>query len=148
MTYRPRQNRDEIRGRAAFAVARAGGKSALDAMLAAMDAQFGAASTINSDKIRVERIIQKSFGHPEVRARYRGYVARIAEFGFNLDQACAYMRAECAERRPFERIRLPSMVRAELLLILRWMRRKRMHVSFAETVDAMRVPVSQLEAAE
>jgi len=145
MPFRPRYSRDEIRGNAAFAAARASGLSALDAALAAIEAQFGTASVINGDKLRVQRWLEKSFGHQEVRARFAYHIERIAALGLSLDQACALLRAECAERR-IERIRLPSMVRNELHLILRLMRFKKMHKAFGEMVAAMRAPI--LEAAE
>jgi len=147
MAYFPRETRDEARGRTAVAAARAQGIGALDAALKGIDAQFSPAGVFNKKKIDVERLIRKSFGHPEVRARFSGYIGRFVEGELTLDEACTLLKLDCSIKRPGEHIRLPSMVRGELHMILRLMRRKGMHAEFAETVAGLRAPVFA-EAAE
>lgn len=135
--YRPRATRDHIRGRIAADKARAAGAKALDCAFAAIEAQFGIAGSINSDKRRAEALIRRSFGHPETRARFHYYAAQIADPGLTLDQACDFLRAE-RTNDPRHSHRLAHMIRSELHIILRWLRAKRMHRDFADMVDAMR----------
>lgn len=132
--YRPRVDRDQARGRLVFAKAQASGKSALDAAMIAIEATFGAASVINRHKRDVERWIRLSYGHPEVRARFAHFIRLFAVRGVDLDEACAMLAAECHARH---KLPLARMVRAELHLILRWMRAKRMHRDFVETLWAV-----------
>jgi hypothetical protein len=113
------------------------GGSAMDQAMAAIDATFNEAGIVNSHKLRVERYIRLSFAHPETRARYAGHIRRFAEGNVSLDQACRILRMERMSPRR-ESIALPRMVRAELHLILRWLRAKRMHRGFAETIVALR----------
>lgn len=82
--------------------------------------------------------IGKSFGHPETRARFASFTARFVEQGYDLELACRLLRIACAAPR------VPLITR-ELHLILRWMRARKMHVAFAETVAAMR-PVRVIAA--
>lgn len=75
--------------------------------------------------------IKKSFGHPETRARFAFYIDWIVTWGLDLDQACM-MAPPAGSASP-----VGKMIRAEAHLILRWMRRAKMHAAFAETVAAM-----------
>lgn len=107
---------------------------------------FGPAYHINNFKRTVERWIAKSYGSPEVRARFAHHAAFICENGLGLDDACEILRLDCQCERPFERIRLPGMVRKELFLILRWLRAQGMHQEFAETVAAERAALLRRQA--
>lgn len=134
----PRTERMHALGQAAAARVHASGGCAMDAACAAIETSFGPASIINSHKRRVERLIRLSFGHPEVRARFRYYIDQFTASGVDLDAACALLRDECRASHPRERgVRLPSMVRAELHLILRWLRAKRMHRDFADMIEGL-----------
>ena len=83
--------------------------------------------------------IRKSFGHPETRARFAHQIDFFVRHGVTLNQACLYAAIDCRVPHPGERVALPRMARNELRLILRWMRARKMHAAFAETVAAMRM---------
>lgn len=140
--FRPRQDRDHARAMHAGAAV-AG--SAMDRALAAIEAGFSNAGVINSHKLRVERFIRMSFGHPEPRARYRTFIDWFVRENMSLNEACT---AVAEERNAYHRLPLVRAIHAELYLILRWLRAKGMHAEFAETIAAMRAPIRHMEAAE
>lgn len=139
MPYRPREWRDQNRARRAAAASR----SALDAALAEIGAAFGEAAKINAFKLRVERQLRLGPLHPAVRARFGGRAAVLR--GRNLGAAIVLVeRCWRDERRAFliasalgRGVRLPIDVLAELRLILRLMRFKRMHAEFPAIVAAL-----------
>jgi hypothetical protein len=140
MPHRLRSERDRDRVRRA---ATAQTRSAMDATLAAIDAAFNEAATINALKLRVERQLRRGPLHPAARARYAARAELLR--GKNLDAAIA--RAERwwrDERRAFliasalgRGTRLPLDVLQELRLILRLMRFRRMHAQFPTIVAAV-----------
>lgn len=134
VTFRPRATRDALRGAAAFDRARAAGMKVLDAAQADIETRFGPAYQINRLKGRAERCIKMSYGHPAIRARFFTHSRLIIKDGLTLDQACALV-AVCAKGKRALRYGFE----AELALILRWLRFKRMHAAFAETVAAARL---------
>lgn len=139
-TFRPRADRDMARGNAVAARLRAQGVPALQVALQACDAQFGPAYQINGLKRRAERIIRMSYGHPEVRVRFKFYTGLFVAAGHDLDQACTVMRrASKSDKSGFG---------AELHLILRWLRFKNMHRDFAAMLNAERAQQFTLQAAE
>jgi hypothetical protein len=139
MPYRPRQWRDQDRGRRAAAASR----SALDAALAEIGAAFDEAAKVNAFKLRVECRLRRGPIHPAVRARFGARAALLR--GRNLDAAIALTeRWWRDERRAFliasalgRGVRLPIDVLQELRLILRLMRFKRMHAEFPAIVAAL-----------
>jgi len=139
MPYRPREWRDRERARRAAAA----DGSALDAALAAIRAAFDEAAKINALKLRVERQLRLGPLHPAVRARFGARAAQLR--GRSLDAAIALAeRWWRDERRAFfiasalgRGVRLPIDVLAELRLILRLMRFKRMHAQLPSIVAAI-----------
>jgi len=139
MPYRPRERRDRDRSRRVAAAV----ESALDAALAAIGTAFDNAAKVNAFKVRVERQLRRGPLHPAVRARFGARAALLR--GRNLDAAIALVeRWWRDERRAFliasalgRGVRLPIEVLAELRLILRLMRFKRMHADFPRTVAAV-----------
>ncbi len=127
-TYRPRDMRDKYLGAIAYRAALAAGVSVMAATEARIEAQFGEAATINSFKLRVERIILFGPKHPAVRARYGARAASLR--GASLSTAIHIIDSVYAlERRAFQisgvyggGTRLSVEVLKELRLILRWLR--------------------------
>jgi len=143
MPYRPRQNRDLDRARRAAAAARAQGQPATQAALAQIGAAFDAAAVVNSFKLRVERALRLGPQHPAIRARFFARAALLA--GRNLDAAIMQVeRWRRDEQRAFAIAsalgcgnRLSLEVLTEMRLILRLMRRKRMHAALPAIVAAL-----------
>ncbi len=143
MPYRPRDQRDLQRARYAGAAARSAGRPALEAALIQIDAAFDQAAIVNALKLRVERALRLGPQHPTVRARYGARAAMLG--GRGLDAAVTLVaRAWRDERKAFQIAaalgrgsRLSLDVLAELRLILRLMRRRRMHAQFAAIVAAL-----------
>jgi len=139
MPYRPRELRDRDRALRA-AAARA---TALDAAVAEISAAFDQAARINAFKLRVERQLRLGPLHRAVRARFGARAALLRSR--NLDAAIALVeRWWRDERRAFfiasalgRGTRLPIEVLAELRLILRLMRFKRMHTQFPAIIAAV-----------
>ena len=143
MPMRPRRQRELERTRRAAAAARSQGRAALAVAFAQIDAAFGQAAAINAFKLRVEDWLRLGPQHPAVRARFGARAALLG--GRDLDIAIvAVERWWRAERKAFQIAsafgrggRLSIEVLAELRLILRLMRRKRMHAAFASIVAAL-----------
>lgn len=114
------------------------------AALAHIAAAFDEAAAINSFKTRIERLIRLGPHHPAVRARFAMRAAMLR--GRDLDGALAAVeRWWRDERKAFQiasafgrATRLSLEILTELRLVLRLMRRKRMHGAFRETVAALR----------
>jgi hypothetical protein len=139
MPYRPREWRDRDRGRRAAAAS----QSALDAALTEIGAAFDDAAKINAFKLRVERQLRLGPLHLAVRARFGARAALLR--GRNLEAATVLVeRWWRDEYRAFliasalgRGVRLPIDVLAELRLILRLLRFKRMQAEFPAIVAAL-----------
>jgi hypothetical protein len=139
-----RHARDLERARRAGAAARAQGRSAMDAALAQIDAAFGEAARINVFKLRVERWLRLGPAHPAVQARF----GARAELLHGRDLDAAVMLADRWWREERKAFQIASVlgrgsalsldVLRELRLVLRLMRRKRMHAEFFTIVAALR----------
>jgi len=138
-----REEREAARVRRVAAAAAAAGASAMEVALAQIRAAFGEAATINTFKVRVERMVALGPHHPAVRARF---AARAAGWcGCSLDTAIA--KAERwwrDERKAFQiasalgcATRLSLDVLRELSLVLRLMRFKRMEAEFCAIATAL-----------
>jgi hypothetical protein len=140
----PRSRFDRERARRAGAAARAQGATAMDAALAEIAAAFGEAAIINAFKLRVEETWRRGPQHPAVRARFS--VRAELLHGKNLDAAIALVeRWWRAERKAFQIASvfgrgnsLSLDVLAELRLILRLMRWKRLRGQFSAILAALR----------
>ena len=140
----PRQHRDRDRSRRAAAAIRALGGSAMDQALAEIGAAFDKAAVVNGFKLRVERYLRLWPHHPACRARFGARAALLG--GRDLDAAVVTVeRWWRDERKAFQvasalgcATRLPLDVLAELRLILRLLRFKRMAAAYAEAVAALR----------
>jgi hypothetical protein len=143
MPYRPRDQRDLERARRAGAAARSAGQPAFETALLQIGAAFDEAAIVNAFKLRVERALRLGPQHPAVRARYGARAAMLG--GGRLDAAIVLVeRAWRDERKAFQIAaalgrgnRLSLDVLCELRLILRLMRRRRMHAQFAAIVAAL-----------
>jgi len=143
MSHRPRRERDLERIRRAESAARLQGRPAIDAALAQVDAAFGQAGVINAFKLRAERWLRLGPHHAAVRARFgaRAHLLR----GRSLDETVVLVeRWWRIERKSFQIAsalgrgnRLSLEVLAELRLIVRLMRFKRMQQEFREIVAEM-----------
>lgn len=128
----PRSRFDLERARRAGAAARTQGAGALEAALAEIEAAFGEAAIVNAFKLRVEETWRRGPQHPAVRARFAARADMLR--GTSLDAAIVRVeRWWRAERKAFQLAsvfgrgnRLSLDVLAELRLILRLMRFKRM----------------------
>jgi hypothetical protein len=133
---RPRQERDLERARRAAEAARSGPRPAMAAALAQIGAAFDEAAVINSFKIKVERLIRLGPDHPAVRARFEARAAMLRSR--NLDAAIFIVERWWRDERQAFAIagafgrgsRLSSELLAELRLILRWMRFKRVDAEY------------------
>jgi hypothetical protein len=133
----PRSRFDLERARRAGAAARAQGASA-------MDAAFDQAAVVNAFKLRVEETWRRGPQHPAVRARFSARAELLR--GRNLDAAIVLAeRWWRAERKAFQLASvfgrgnsLSLDVLAELRLILRLMRWKRMRGQFSTILAALR----------
>jgi hypothetical protein len=140
----PRSRFDLERARRAGAAARAQGAGAMDAALAEIGAAFDHASVVNAFKLRVEETLRRGPQHPAVRARFLARAELLR--GRGLDAAIVLAeRWWRAERKAFQIAsafgrgnRLSLDVLAELRLILRLMRWKRMRGHFSTIVAALR----------
>ena len=140
----PRSRFDLERARRAGAATRAQGGSAMDAALAEIAAAFGEAAVVNAFKLRVEETWRRGPQHPAVRARFTARAALL--HGKNLDAAIVLAdRWWRAERKAFQIASafgrgngLSLDVLAELRLILRLMRWKRMRGQFPAILAALR----------
>jgi hypothetical protein len=143
MPYRPRQERDTERARRSVTAAQAQGQSALNVTLAQIAAMFDEASAINMFKLRVERLLWLDPDDATLRARFgaRAHLLR----GRSLDGAVALVERWWRDERKAFQIasalgrgnRLSLEVLAELRLILRIMRFKRMQPEFAQIAAEM-----------
>lgn len=140
MPHSPRQTRDLDRARRAGLAARRRGVSALDAALAQIDAAFDESAATNAFKLRIERFLALGPQHRAVRARF-GARAQLL-IGRSLDAAIAAVERWWRDERKAFQIaaalgrgdRLSLDVLAELRLILRLTRFKRMHGEFGQIV--------------
>jgi hypothetical protein len=140
----PRSRFDLERARRSGAAARAQGAGAMDAALAEIGAAFGQAAVVNAFKLRVEETLRRGPQHPAVRARFSARADMLC--GESLD--AAIVQAERwwrIERKAFQIAsafgrgnRLSLDVLAELRLILRLMRWKRMRGHFSTILGAPR----------
>jgi hypothetical protein len=143
MPYWPRQQRDLERARRSAAAMQAKGHSALDVALAQIGAAFDDASVINVFKLKVERFLRLGLDDVAVRARF-GARAQLLR-GRSLDGAVALVERWWRDERKAFQIasalgrgnRLSLEVLAELRLIVRVMRFKRMHAKFLQVVAEM-----------
>jgi hypothetical protein len=125
----------------------------MDRALAQIEAAFGEAAAVNDLKLRVERLFRLGPYHPAVRARFRTRAQMLS--GCNLAVAAAKIeRWWRDERRAFQIAsalgtgsRLQLEVLSEARLVLRLMRRKRMHAEFRTIIAALHGDVIA-EAAE
>jgi hypothetical protein len=148
----PRQHRDRDRSRRAAAAIRATGGSAMDQALAEIGAAFDESAVVNGFKLRVERYLRLGPHHPACRARFDARAALIG--GRDLDAAVATVeRWWRDERKAFQvasalgcATRLPLDVLAELRLVLRLMRFKRMTADYADAIAALRGRPSAMAA--
>jgi hypothetical protein len=137
MPYRSRQKRDLERARRAAAAAQAQDQSATDVALAQIGAMFDEASVINVFKLNVERFLRLDPHDAAVRARFGARTKLLR--GHSLDGAVAlverWWRDECKAFQIASALgrgnRLSLEVLAELRLILRIMRFKRMRAEFS-----------------
>lgn len=143
MPLRPRDRRDLERARHAATAARARGAPALAVALAQIDAAFDDAARINGFKLRVERSLRLGPAHPAVRARFAARAALLA--GRSLDASIVLAERWWRDEQKAFAIAsalgrgsaLSLDVLRELRLILRFMRRKRMHAAFPAIVAAL-----------
>ena len=139
----PRSRLDRERARRAGAAARAAGASAVDAVLAEIATAFDEAAVVNAFKLRVEETWRHGPQHPAVRARFSARAELLR--GKSLDTAVVLAeRWWRAERKAFQIARafgcgnsLSLDVLAELRLILRLMRWKRMRGQFPAILAAL-----------
>jgi hypothetical protein len=140
----PRSRFDLERARRAGAAARVQGANAIEAALAEIGAAFDQAAIINAFKLRVEETLRRGPQHPAVQARF-GARADLLR-GKSLDNAIVLAeRWWRAERKAFQIASvfgrgnsLSLDVLAELRLILRLMRWKRMRGQFSTILAALR----------
>jgi hypothetical protein len=128
-----REERERRRIAGAVEAARSEPAPAMAVALAHIGAAFDEAAVIHRFKLRIERIIALGPNHAAVRARYGARTAMLADL--RLDEAIVRVeRWRRDERKAFQiasvfgsATRLSLEVSSELRLILRLMRRKRMH---------------------
>lgn len=129
--YRPRDMRSKLLGSLAFYRARVNRATAMDAVCAQIDAEFGTAAKINSFKLRVERLMLFGPEHAAVRARFGARAAMLR--GCNLGAAIIIVKMwqdqECERNHGIERSMSLDILH-ELALILRFMRSRAMAVQF------------------
>ena len=139
----PRDRFDLERARRAGAAARARGAGATEAALAEIGAAFDQAAIVNAFKLRVEETLRRGPRHPAVRARFasRAELLRGGTLDLAIVLADGWWRAE---RKAFQIASvfgrgnsLSLDVLAELRLILRVMRWKRMRGHFSAIVAAL-----------
>jgi hypothetical protein len=143
MSHRPRRERDLEHIRRAGSVARAQARPAVDVAFAQIEAAFGQAAIVNAFKLRVERWFLLGPRHAAVRARF-GTRAQLLR-GRRLDEAAALVERWWRDERKAFQIasalgrgnRLSLEVLAELRLMLRLMRFKRMQAEFSQIVAEM-----------
>ena len=147
-----REERERRRIGRAVEAARGERAPAMEVALAHIGAAFDQAAVINAFKLRVERIIARGPEHAAVRARYGERAARLADL--SLDESIARVeRWWRDERKAFQiasvfgrATRLSLGVLSELRLVLRLMRRKRMHDEYwairAAVASSLRAPRS------
>jgi len=136
-----REEREQRRIERAVRAARGERVPAMAVALAHIGAAFDETAVIHAFKSRVERIMALGPDHAAVRARYAARAAMLG--GLSLDDATARVeRWWRDERKAFQiasvfgcATRLSLEVLRELRLILRLMRRKRMHRDY-ETIRA------------
>lgn len=115
----------------------------MEAALAEIGAAFDEAAIVNAFKLRVEETLRRGPQHPAVRARFSARAQLLR--GRNLDSAIVFVeRWWRTERKAFQIASvfgrgnsLSLDVLAELRLILRLMRWKRMRGHFATIVAAL-----------
>ncbi len=139
----PRSRFDLERARCAGAAARARGASAMEAALAEIGAAFDETAVVNAFKLRVEETWRRGPQHPAVRARFSARADLLR--GKSLDAAIVLAdRWWRAERKAFQIAcvfgrgnSLSLDVLAELRLILRLMRWRRMRGHFPAILAAL-----------
>jgi hypothetical protein len=150
MPYRPRQQRDLERARRSATAAQAQGQSAMDVALAQIGAMFGEASVTNLFKLKVERFLRLDPNDAEMQARFGPRVQLLR--GRSLAGAVALVERWWRDERKAFQIasalgrgnRLSLEVLAELRLILRIMRFKRMETQFSRIAAEMsEEPIAQ-----
>jgi len=153
MLYRPRNQRDFERARAAAGAAQTASGSALDAGLAQIGATFDEAAAVNGFKLRIEHWLRLGPRHAAVRARFGARAAMLSGAGLDAANA-AVERWWRAERKAFQIAsafgygnRLALEVLREMRVVLRLMRSKRMHAEFGAITAAL-CGTSLPEAAE
>ena len=142
-----RKERERRRLDRAVSAARGERAPAMAVALAHIGAAFDEAAVINGFKLRVERMIALGPDHAVVRARYGARAAMLADLTFD-ESIVRVERWWRDERKAFQiasvfgrATRLPLEVLRELRLILRWMRRKRMHAGYETILAAAAVKV-------
>ena len=114
------------------------------AALARIGAAFDEASIINMFKLRVERWLRLGPSHPAVRARFGARASALASCSLGaaivrVERWWREERSAFAVASAFGRgSRLSLDVLSELRLILRLLRRKRLHRDFFAIVAAVR----------
>jgi hypothetical protein len=139
----PRRLRNHARIRRAADAARGGAKPAMAVALAQIGAAFDETASINAFKIRIERLIRLEPHHPLMRARF-GARARMLR-GRGLDASVIIVERWWREERDAFAIasalgcgtRLSLEVLSEIRLILRLMRRKRMHADYDSIIASL-----------
>jgi hypothetical protein len=140
MPYRPRNQRDLERARRAADAAKAQGRSAMDVAVAQIGAAFDYASAVNGFKLRVERFLYLGPHDSAVRARFGARAQQLS--GHSLDAATALTERWWRDERKAFQIasalgrgnRLSLEVLAELRLMLRIARFKRMRAEFSSII--------------
>lgn len=152
----PRSQRDYMRGKIAAEAVKAAGGDVTAQWKRHLAVTFDRSSIHNSRKMRVERYIRLGAGHPECRARFGADVAMLRDRQLRLRASCIVIgtahKIALAQFRQASRLgtRISSQhVRlGELALILRWMRRQRMHADFDHLLRLATGDEFALEAAE
>jgi hypothetical protein len=143
MPFRPRNRRDLDRACRAGQAARTQGQAATAVALAQIQAAFDEAAVANGFKLRIERLLRLGPHHPAVRARFGARAELLKDRG--LDDAIALVeRWRRDERKAFQIAsalgggnRLSVEVLAELRLVLRLMRSKRMQAEFCRIAEVV-----------
>lgn len=131
-----REERERRRVDRAVEAAQAQRAPAMAVALAHIGAAFDDAAIVHGFKLRVERMIALPPDHAAVRARYGARAAMLADLSLE-DSIVRVEHWWRDERKAFQiasvfgrATRLPLEVLRELRLILRWMRRMRLHAEY------------------
>jgi hypothetical protein len=153
MAHTPRSERDVQRMRRTAETADGEHMPAMAAALAQIGAAFDEAATINTFKMRVDRLIQLGASHPVVCARFDARAAMLS--GRNLEGAIIVVERWWRDERKAFQIasafgrgtRLSLEILSELRLILRLLRFKQMKAEYVATIAAL-CDMPMAEAAE